>query len=304
MKLANAIAELIRQQCSEGLDMWLRGNYLWPDKPKKRLMLYGNFQEKNWATDDIQFITDDAMSILKQKYINKKKLGSLLNDFDKDCFMQNKLIRKQCSEALAESTSEEETTDIYTFFVKEWGGVNPKPDKIKEHVNKIKKIERNEKILFSHFKFEGVSSWSKMLSIAFPEDAHIYDARVVYSLNSLIYLNNLCDEMLWPSPDGRNSWNNFINIETLIIATQAKARGIEVSLDAYQGLAGVKKTFYYGPDFYQKYLNLLKDVSSVLSTGGRHEKRGDVEAFLFMIADNLIVNANIDKATGRELPKF
>lgn len=253
MKLADAIAKLIREQCPEGLDMWLKEKYLWPDKPKKRLLLYGSFQEKNWTSDDIRLLTDDVMPILKQKYINKKKLESLLNDFDKDCFLKNKLIKKQCSEALTESTSEEEKIDIYTFFVKEWGGVSPKPGKIKEYVNNIRKIERSGTIHFSHFKFDGVSSWSKMLSIAFPKDAHIYDARVVYSLNSLIYQNNLCDEILWPSPDGRNTWNNFINIETLIVATQARARGIESSLDAYQRLASIKKTFYYGANFYQNY---------------------------------------------------
>ncbi|QKX16913.1 hypothetical protein [Microbulbifer sp. YPW1] len=287
-KLAECIAQYIEDQCGDAsLQFWLSQNYIWPKKAGDREALYEKFNLQDW--------TESAVDVR-----------------DDSCYVKTSKIKAAVEKVLAGTAGDADQFSAIRFFLNDWGKVNVSdetlrrlvklrigmagPDDVLAPAGTIDGINRPR----SRFalkatgteKTGNVSSWSKYLAVAFPEWALIYDSRVAYAINAIIYLHGLADEPLWPMPDGVNSKLNLIDIETIILASQGRQRRAFEKLRALQGaphrVSRFRDTLYHDDkDTYQLYLALIEKVHSILEQSGKVActSAGQIEAFLFMVAD-------------------
>jgi hypothetical protein len=90
---------------------------------------------------------------------------------------------------------------------KKWGGINSKTTK-----NPLNKLIEN--IEFQNYKFERIASWSKINSFKNIKTDIIYNSRVIYSLNYLIFKSN--GNNFFPQPSGRNPQLNKYPIKNIL----------------------------------------------------------------------------------------
>ena len=105
-------------------------------------------------------------------------------------------------------------SEICYWVIQEWGGIKS-----------LKQNERNDEIISSlktqldkgklnRKTFNTISSMSKVASFLEPEKYAIYDSRVIYALNWLLF--TFSDEkVLYPQPNGRNSELAKYDLQTL-----------------------------------------------------------------------------------------
>ena len=307
-QIEDFIASYIYDNCKSlgSVESWLDKYYKWPKQPGKRVNLYKKFNEQ-------------------ARFIPK------LNIEDKDCYKNTKIMKEVVSKNIRGENDFDNYLRLVQFFIEDWGGVTQKTkkkdDSYKYYHNlvtsRLDMTDKNDRYYLAHRssgksyevnrykfndisknKFGSVSSWSKYLSVAYPDWAHIYDARVAYSINAIIYLNNAFDSKLWPIPAGVNSRMGLIDIETLIIVSQTEGRGIKSIIDKLESGGNFASKFrrylYIDKDeVYLEFLNLLAGVKNTLKDEYKFDgTEGDVEAFLFMAADLNLFNDVLSKATG------
>lgn len=94
--------------------------------------------------------------------------------FSGNLFVATNELRKACVEAFKDQPEQ-----VALWWVRDWGGVRAgNPDR-------IRLFAANAQDGLAPMKLSGVATWSKVLSIARPEQHAIYDARVALSLNAL-----------------------------------------------------------------------------------------------------------------------
>jgi hypothetical protein len=176
-----------------------------------------------------------------------------VSNFKKNIFLKENLCKK---------FNEINFIDLSYWIVNEWGGIPLKrtENNSRKIINFKKKLDNKETRLFK-YEFDTISSLSKIASFYEPKEFVIYDSRVVYSLNWLIFKNNL-DTKLFPQPSGRNSAIAEYDQKTIFNLSN---RFIE---------------YWNGEEAYFEYCKLLNETAA-LSKG---MKNYELEMFLFSIA--------------------
>ena len=153
------------------------------------------------------------------------------------------------------------------WIVNEWGGIPLKEtdNNTKKIENFKKKLDNKESRLFK-YEFGTISSLSKIASFYKPKEFVIYDSRVIYSLNWLIFKNNL-DTKLFPQPSGRNSAIAEYDQKTIF------------------NLSNRSINYWNEEEAYFEYCKLLNEVAAKF----KRIKNYELEMFLFSIADTDIL---------------
>lgn len=158
--------------------------------------------------------------------------------------------------------------EISYWIIQEWGGIKS-----------LKQNERNDEILgglrsqldkgkLNRKTFNTISSMSKVASFLEPEKYAIYDSRVIYALNWLLF--SFSDEKeLYPQPNGRNSELAKYDLQTIFRLSKKDHE---------------YKSYKHA---YHDYCSLLRTLSNQIY--GK-EYPYLVEMLLFSIAPNQIID--------------
>jgi len=306
--LANSIVKYIEHvSAGKALREWLNKNYIWPKGPGKRDSLFGKFNNLEWV---------------------ERKIGPE----PASCYQKTSHVKAEVERALQRAPSFDSEINIVRFFVKEWGGVRQISDRILERMVKVRAHMSGPDDDYAPMEVLGgiaggfhrfglkspvgadtgnVSSWSKYLSVAYPDWGLIYDSRVAYALNAIIYLYNLSTESLWIMPGGVNSKLGLIDIETLLVVSQKNERQSLSKLTELRGhrnrVSLFREEMYHSDmDTYRLYLSLVRQVKEILNRSGRVvcQRESEIEAFLFMVADGQLFEDVLAASCGNELFLF
>jgi hypothetical protein len=182
-----------------------------------------------------------------------------VSNFKKNIFLKENLCKE---------FNEKNFITLSYWIVKEWGGIPLKEtgNNTTKIENFKKKLDNKETRLLKH-EFGTISSLSKIASFYKPKEFVIYDSRVIYSLNWLIFKNNL-DTKLFPQPSGRNSAIAEYDQKTIF------------------NLSNRSINYWKEEEAYFEYCKLLNETAA-LSKG---MKNYELEMFLFSIADTDILD--------------
>ncbi len=185
--------------------------------------------------------------------------------FDGDFYQQNVYLKQNFAVYLRADSS----LRSHYWLIQEWGGIKS----FKQSPQNDKKIRYFLEILStgkpSSKLYDTLPSLSKVSSFLHPEDYVIYDARVIYSLNWLIFSHDL-DMNFFPQPVSRNA--QLLKFEQRTIFN----------------LFHSARDFVPKPEAYLKLCVLMKALTEVKDSPWR--KPYEIEMLLFSIAPNYIVN--------------
>jgi hypothetical protein len=199
---------------------------------KKDAINYLLNSRDNWTNKNVLKKCD----LLKDELENFDKI---LNPFEKDIYLKliiNKIYNHQ--------------TELNEWIVKDWGGISTH-----KNFDTLQKSKDKR-------KFDRISSWSKLLSFENIEEDIIYDSRVIYSLNWLIYkynkYNNKQEKYLF-QPEGRNKKLSLLPVNSIIYfeyssQLKEKSRGDNIYNDIF-----IKKDHCYN---YAK--KMILDINKIL----------------------------------------
>ena len=175
--------------------------------------------------------------------------------------------------------------DFASWIVNKWGNI--KGFVAKNNENKLNQlrddiIQQNNEDYIDFVEWRGISSYSKVASFLNEKKFAVYDSRVAFTLNWLIFTNKLHQVdggkvKFFRQPDGRNSDIERHNQETIFnLAYKEKFN---------------KEVFYYKPkETYKMYCRLLKNASDFCNSQSKSSLRnvtvGKLEMCLFSIAAN------------------
>lgn len=163
------------------------------------------------------------------------------------------------------------------WIIKDWGGIGSfkknerNKNKIIGFLEKLKKVNFN----LTRSEFSTISSLSKISFFYDIEKYCIYDSRVIYSLNWIIYKTDESEVKFFPMPNGRNK----------IIANFPMEAIIKFSLLG-RGETDFSKYYYSHKEAYNKYNELMNKLSVKLF--GNNSKPFFAEMLLFGIADKYV----------------
>ena len=154
------------------------------------------------------------------------------------------------------------------WVIQEWGGITSLK-KNEKNDNLITKLDSELDIgTLTRPIFSIISSLSKVASFIDHTKYAIYDSRVIYSLNWLLFKYSETTEF-YPQPSGRNSKLSEFELNTIL------------------NLSGRQISYIEHKTAYHDYCNLLKHLS--LEVYGKYEPY-HIEMLLFTIAPNYIVD--------------
>lgn len=175
--------------------------------------------------------------------------------------------------------------DFASWIVNDWGNIKRfvaknNEDKLNQLRDNI--IQQNNEDYTDIIEWEGISSYSKVASFLNEEKFAVYDSRVAFTLNWLIFTNKLHEKdggsmKFFRQPDGRNSDIERHNQETIFnLAYKEKFN---------------KEVFYYKPkETYKMYCRLLKKACDFCNSQSNNLLNnvtvGKLEMCLFSIAAN------------------
>lgn len=175
-------------------------------------------------------------------------------------------------------TNDHDLSNHY-WLVQQWGGIgsfkkNEKNDlRIRKFINELSKgkLTRNS--------FDCISSLSKIASFFDPDKYVIYDSRVIYSLNWLLF-NYSTVRSLFPQPAGRSASLAQYDMQTIFRLT--------------------KKQYEYisHKNAFHDYCLLIRELSPLVF--GENANPYKLEMLLFMIAPTWIVE-NIKETASLEI---
>ena len=185
--------------------------------------------------------------------------SEIKSNFDKNIYLKENLSKLL-----------ENDTDLknHYWIIQDWGGIKS-----------LKKNERNDKKIIT-FKnqlqkgiltkdtFGTISSLSKIASFIYPEKYVIYDSRVIFTLNWLLF-NYTEDKKLFPQPSSRNK------------------ELVKYDMNTIFNLTGKKYSYYNHKEAYHIYCNLICELSKDIYP---NEKPYYLEILLFCLAPEVIVN--------------
>jgi hypothetical protein len=143
-------------------------------------------------------------------------------------------------------------------MVRKWGGINGGSD---NSITEMAKQSPNQLIARG---FVRVASWSKVITLHDPHKFFIYDARVAFAINAIMFAAGHADKF-FPMPASRNT--------KIVGATSVLAKN---------GIRFGRSTTIAGQNFYESYIELIQAV------GGNIKKPAwQVEMALFAIGPAL-----------------
>jgi hypothetical protein len=155
------------------------------------------------------------------------------------------------------------------WIIQEWGGIKSFKQNSKNDEKIIKFKKQLENNILTKEIFERISSFSKIASFLKPDKYVIYDSRVIYSLNWLLF-NYTNEKELYPQPSGRNSKLSMYDMQTIIRLANRNHN------DKSHKIA------------YNDYCNLIKDLSKKVFN---NDKPYQLEMLLFILAPDEIIES-------------
>lgn len=151
---------------------------------------------------------------------------------------------------------------IANFIIREWGGIkHNKPEKIEAAGRAIFMIAKKSdieavwrKLNCAFNKFEGISSWSKALSVANPKEFFVYDSRIAIVLR-----------LFWFAFIKENRHNN--DCPFLLIKNKATNTLLNECLLRHKVMPWLIPKRYCKPDIrksYENYCEFIKKLSEKL----------------------------------------
>ena len=190
----------------------------------------------------------------------------IINNFDKNIYLK---------ENFADVLINDSDLKNHYWIIQEWGGIKSLKQNDRNN-NKLKKLMvQLEKGKLTKEIFGLISSFSKVASFIDPTKYVIYDSRVIFSLNWLLF-NYTSERALYPQPSSRNKALAQYDMNTIFNLTKQK----------YE-----YRTY---KDAYHNYCNLMKTLTKEVYPNG---KIYQLEMLLFIIAPEEIVNSiknNVD----------
>jgi hypothetical protein len=174
---------------------------------------------------------------------------------------------------------QDSTLSSHYWAIQTWGGIGAfRRNEINDNRirNFVGSLENN---CLTRDYFSCISSLSKVASFLKPDEYFIYDSRVIYSLNWLLF-NYSTDQALFPQPSGRSASLAKYDIQTIFRLTnrQLAFRSYDVA--------------------FHEYCSLIKKLSPEVF--GDENKPYRLEMLLFMAAPNWIIK-NIENSVTVEI---
>lgn len=252
-----------------------------------------------------------------------KELKDLLGDDSKNSININEntgisiyektlVMRKELAELLSKPTPDERNITA-KWIIEIWGGIAAGRDDGTSLINCVNQADLVDKNDGKVFNFDRIASWSKYLAFKKPNKYAIYDARVIYSLNWLLYQSGA--KQYLPFLSGRNSVMELLDYQIYLFfgkdrlhAAKVKAalkKDIEKRREQSVELADSKltnnsyfsrdlikdrKLFVAKNDAFSVYCRFLKEISVELFPRDA-ERLTKTEMLLFAIADAEIAEA-------------
>lgn len=150
------------------------------------------------------------------------------------------------------------------WIINTWGGISAfkDSDKTREKIQEFAETYEQEEI--SSDLFAVISSLSKLAAFWDYERFAVYDSRVIFSLNWLLFLYAPAHR-LFPQPEGRNQRIRQYHMPTIL------------------ALHGDKRDFYPDKEAFYRYCQLLKECAAQIY--GDDRRIHEIEMFLFKEAD-------------------
>ncbi|MHA3892844.1 hypothetical protein [Acinetobacter sp. GXMZU3951] len=185
--------------------------------------------------------------------------SSIITNFDRNVYLK---------EHLKECLNHNDCLLTYYWIIQEWGGIGSFKRNDVNDAKIINFLSELDKKYLTKTSFERISSLSKVASFLNPNDYVIYDSRVIYALNWLLF-NYAPQVDLFVQPVGRNSDLIKYDMQTIF------------------RLSGKKYVFRGHKNAYHQYCDLMKKLS--IEVYGVGSKPYLLEMLLFSIAPNVIL---------------
>ncbi|MEM6192261.1 hypothetical protein [Shewanella scandinavica] len=190
---------------------------------------------------------------------------------ENDSFKKNVYLKKNLKHLI----NGDKTLSTHYWVIQDWGGIRafkkgePNNQRIAKFLEEIKKGK------LSKANFDAISSLSKVASFMNPEEYVIYDSRVIYGLNWLLF-NFSNSNKLFPQPVGRSAALAKYDMQTIF------------------RLSGKSYVYYSHKEAFHEYCRLIKELSS--------DKTAPylLEMFIFAIAPTWVVQ-NIKETVSLEI---
>ena len=221
------------------------------------------------------------MNLLSQKIKELSGLYSIENfewEIPEDCPVDIPAsdingLRKNIylKENLKNIVTEDQSLKTHYWIIQKWGGIGSfkKNERNDKRINKFIKELGSGKLTKDNFSC--ISSLSKVASFLEPDKYVIYDSRVIYALNWLLF--NFSDSRkLFPQPIGRSAALAKYDMQTIF------------------RLAGEEVEYYSHKEAFHEYCKLIRDLSP------KNSPPYFLEMFIFMIAPTWVIQ-DIQKST-------
>ncbi|CAI2314396.1 conserved hypothetical protein [Vibrio parahaemolyticus] len=183
---------------------------------------------------------------------------SIASQFDKNIYLKHNLSPLLGANNL----------DNRYWVIRDWGGIRSLKMSDKNDALLTKLDDELQKGMLTRPIFSVISSFSKVASFINHNDYAIYDSRVIYSLNWLLFKHTNTTQF-YPQPSGRNAELAKIELNTIF------------------HLSDRDFTYVSHKTAYHEYCSLLKELS--LAVYGKNEPYW-VEMLLFSIAPSFILD--------------
>ena len=246
-------------------------------------------QLNNYTKENsINYLLESRNSWVREEILEKcdslkndiNKFNSIPNAFEKDVYLKfiiNDIYNKNNSL---------NNSKLNEWIIKDWGGISTH-----KHLATLNNSKEKR-------KFDRISSWSKLLSFENIQEDIIYDSRVVYSLNWLIYkynkLNNKREKYLF-QPTGRNKKLSLLPVDSIIYFEYASNLKEELKGNKiYNNIfVGKDECYNYAKSIINKINTVLFmniDINILSNTIQTNKYPFFTEMLLFEIADKEVFN--------------
>lgn len=186
-------------------------------------------------------------------------------------FQKNVYLKKN----LKHIVNTDSTLSTHYWIIQDWGGIGSFKKNDRNDKRIVKFLEELKKGKLTKANFDSISSLSKVASFISPEEYTIYDSRVIYGLNWLLF-NFSNTNKLFPQPIGRSAALAKYDMQTIF------------------RLTGRKFEYYSHKEAFHEYCKLIKQLSSDKTAPYM------LEMFIFAIAPSWVVQ-DIEKTVSLKI---